>query len=598
MAGCVVAAGVAWAAGPTADDVVLPGVSLEGGDVGGLTAAALRRRVADVATERAAVRVVAVRGARRVSRAAADVGLRVDVDGTVAQVLRRGRQPNPVAALTDRLRALLGGLDVPVAVAIDGDAVDRWTQSVAETLVEPPVEGGLTVTGTTVTPVYPTAGEVVDRAALAAAARDALRSGRDSTIRVTATRHEPTTTAGDVDVLVAQARRALLDRVDLLRGSVSLRFTPEEIGALLTVERREAPDGSVDLRLAVDADLMAQMVTPGIRAQLETEPRDATYRVTDGRLELVPAQPGFRFDPDAAAAQLLEVATSSGARVAELAGDEVPPGRSTAEVRALGITERVASFTTEHPCCEGRVTNIQRIADLVDGTIIEPGATFSLNAHAGPRTRARGFVPGGAIENGEFVDAVGGGVSQFATTLFNAVFFGGHEIVEFHPHSYYIPRYPPGREATVNWDPPVDLRFTNSSPSGMLIDTSYTATSVTVTLYGTRWVEVDSLTSEPRNRIPPEEIVRTNPDREPGSLTEVQPGRDGFDIEVTRILRFPDGREEREVYATRYLPQPRIVEEGPEGPATSSPSPEPEPTSTATPPPPAGDAPTTTEPTA
>jgi vancomycin resistance protein YoaR len=105
-----------------------------------------------------------------------------------------------------------------------------------------------------------------------------------------------------------------------------------------------------------------------------------------------------------------------------------------------------------------------------------PGESFDLNAHVGPRDTARGFVEAPQILEGQFVNRVGGGVSQFATALFNAVFFSGLEDVTHTPHSYWIKRYPPGREATVSYPLP-DLIFKNDSPHGVLIDTSYTGTS-------------------------------------------------------------------------------------------------------------------------
>jgi vancomycin resistance protein YoaR len=158
-----------------------------------------------------------------------------------------------------------------------------------------------------------------------------------------------------------------------------------------------------------------------------------------------------------------------------------------------------------------------------------------VNDHVGPRTVEKGFVPGGAIMDGEFVDQIGGGVSQFATTLYNAAYFGGYELVDYRAHSYYISRYPRGREATLNY-PTIDLVVRNSSPYGMLIEATTTDDSVTVTIWGTDWVEVESVTGQPFN---------------------VQPGqvRNGFDVVDTRILRFPEGREEREERFTRYLPE-------------------------------------------
>jgi vancomycin resistance protein YoaR len=144
-------------------------------------------------------------------------------------------------------------------------------------------------------------------------------------------------------------------------------------------------------------------------------------------------------------------------------------------------------MTTHHDCCEGRVTNIQRMADLVRGYVIPPnGGHFSINEHVGPRTLENGFVEAGAIENGEHVTAVGGGVSQFATTTFNAAFFAGLDIPNYQFHTEHLSRYPFGRESTVSYPEP-EFRIVNNTPYGVLMWPTYTETSITVHLYSTRF---------------------------------------------------------------------------------------------------------------
>ena len=127
------------------------------------------------------------------------------------------------------------------------------------------------------------------------------------------------------------------------------------------------------------------------------------------------------------------------------------------------------------------------MADLVRGAIIPPGETFSINEHVGKRTVENGFVLAGAIANGEHSEEVGGGVSQFATTLFNAAFFAGLDFGEYQSHSILFDRYPRGREATMGYPHP-DLQIENNTPYGVMIWTSYTETSLTITLYSTQWV--------------------------------------------------------------------------------------------------------------
>jgi vancomycin resistance protein YoaR len=156
------------------------------------------------------------------------------------------------------------------------------------------------------------------------------------------------------------------------------------------------------------------------------------------------------------------------------------------------IVEPVGEFTTQHPCCEPRVSNIHRMADLLRGAYVLPGESFSMNEFIGPRTRAKGFVSAGAIRQGHMVQEVGGGVSQLVTTTFNAAYFAGLDFDEYRSHTIYFSRYPYGREATIGIPYP-DLILNNTSEYPILIWTSYTDTSITVSIYSTRHIEVEEL---------------------------------------------------------------------------------------------------------
>ena len=158
----------------------------------------------------------------------------------------------------------------------------------------------------------------------------------------------------------------------------------------------------------------------------------------------------------------------------------------------------VASFTTDFIAPgQPRNHNIQLAADYIDGDVIGPGETYSLNQGIGPRTSARGFGPNGFIDDdGEVISVVGGGVSQMGTTFLNAAWFAGIQLDEFRPHSIYFPRYPMCREATLIWDV-LDVRVTNDSPYAITIDTEHDATSVTVNLVSRPWAEVDSWIGQP-----------------------------------------------------------------------------------------------------
>lgn len=146
--------------------------------------------------------------------------------------------------------------------------------------------------------------------------------------------------------------------------------------------------------------------------------------------------------------------------------------------------ERISRFTTYFDCCQSRVTNIRLLAAEIDGTVVLPGDTFSIDAVAGPRTAAKGYLPGGYLIGGKGACCViGGGVSQFGTTIHNAVFWGGFDVVFHRPHTRWISRYPLGIESTLFYGS-LDYKFTNDTLSPVTIKTSSTGTSITVEIWG------------------------------------------------------------------------------------------------------------------
>jgi vancomycin resistance protein YoaR len=254
--------------------------------------------------------------------------------------------------------------------------------------------------------------------------------------------------------------------------------------------------GTDGLEVTVDADKVVADLTASL-AGLERPARNASITLGPSGPVITPSDTGVHCcEKDATAANVLDAIQhgQTSVRVPVIVED---PDFTTAEAEALGIKEpvgttvewkgvqQVKSFTTYHACCEARVTNIHRMADLVRGAIIPPGTTFSINEHVGKRTLEKGFVPAGAIANGEHSEEVGGGVSQFATTLFNAAFFAGLDYGEYQSHSIQFDRYPRGREATMGYEHP-DLQIENNTDYGVMIWTSYTGTSLTVTLYSTQ----------------------------------------------------------------------------------------------------------------
>ncbi len=296
--------------------------------------------------------------------------------------------------------------------------------------------------------------------------------------------------------------------------------------------------------------------------RFERDPVDATYVVEDERASVVKSKAGRRF---ALAATVDAILAGAGTGEVTAVFRLREPPFTTQKAEELGVREPVGGFTTSYACCLPRVTNIKRAAEILDGILIGPEQTFSLNEELGQRTKRRGFVEAPMIgERGKLVDAVGGGVSQIATTLFNAAFFAGLDLVTHSPHSFFISRYPEGREATVSWGGP-ELVFRNNWPSAILMQVEATDIDVTVTFYSSRLARrVETTTGERFDHEPARTVREKNPDLEPGERNVLQTGgTPGFSVTYTRqVFRGQELlREER--WVTRYDPANTIVEVGP-----------------------------------
>lgn len=237
------------------------------------------------------------------------------------------------------------------------------------------------------------------------------------------------------------------------------------------------------------------------------------------------------------------------------------------EALAFKGFHQLSGFTTYHACCANRVVNIQTMADTVHGHVVMPGETWGVNHAVGRRTTAKGYLSAGAIIGGwvqccDHPANIGGGTSQFGTTIYNAVFFSGATDIEHQPHSLDFARYPDGREATMGYPHP-DVVFANPFDHPILITThhgGYTGTSITVRFWGDNGgIEVEARDSgrynvfgtskvvyEPDSSLPPDqEIIDTR-------------SSNGYSIDVYRDITWPGGTTTTESWTWTYSAGPEV----------------------------------------
>jgi vancomycin resistance protein YoaR len=503
-------------------------------------------------------KLTAIVAGKRFELDPAQLGFAIDDTKSAEAVLAVGRGEGIVGSVRGYYARKLAPVAVPLHAAVDPTklavVLEAWE---AAALSDRPFSGGIEVSGADVRAKPPRGGRRIDARAADAMLRDALARPTTADVTLPLVAVAAPLPANAADTAVADARALLASSVTLrsTEPPAALALGAAELGPVLRTETFEKK-----LRLTFDAEGLARLFER-TRRELEREPVNAKFVVDPaGVIGIEPSKPGLRVDLGRAGAALLEAARAPERQAALPLIHGPAPALDTERAGGLGIKGLVSSFTTRHPCCEKRVDNIHRIADILDGTVVEPGQTVSVNALVGPRTLKNGFVPAPTIEEGEIVDSIGGGVSQFATTFFNALFHGGYEIIERQPHTYWFPRYPMGHEATLSWPKP-DIIFKNDTAAGLLIKTVYTGTTITVKLYGDNAGRKVRATVSGRKDVvdAPLEIL-SNPKLPPDEEKVKEPGSVGWTVIVSRELTFGDGTKKEERRKVTYKARPRRIE--------------------------------------
>jgi vancomycin resistance protein YoaR len=566
---------------------VLRGVYVEDVSVGGLDAAGVRA----VLDGRAAVlgdsKLTVVVRSQTFDVDPTALSFALDVASVEHAALEAGRDGGFGAQLSFWLGSFSGEHRIPAHCSIDGEKLEPLVAEWERTAIDPVFEGAIRVQNGQAVAEPPRSGHRVDRAQAKEAIAGALCARATAPVTLALVEAPAVRDATVTGAALEQAKKLLAGPVVLVADlpppedvvepaksrsappkpkredakaeepaaptTESFTFTPEVL-AQARKSRLAEPSGIV---VYLDPEALEPALADA-RKKLERPPVDARFEVESGdKVRIVPSRTGRIIAGDEVAAALFTAAQTPERRGAFPVEVGREPALTTEAAQGLGIKGLVASFTTTHPCCKKRVKNIHRIADLIDGVLLKPNDKFSINEHVGPRTTAKGFLPAPTIVLGEEKDTIGGGVSQFATTFFNAAFYGGYEIVERQPHSYWFRRYPMGHEATLSWPKP-DVIIQNDTTAGLLIKTYYTEVSITVKLYGDNGGrKVKKKVSHPQDLTQPPIEYIADSSLDPTETKVKARGAQGWSIMVGRTVVFADGREKEEERKVTYKPRVR-----------------------------------------
>lgn len=517
-------------------DNVPRGTSVGGVDIGGMprdkAEATLQKELGDAAF----TPVTVTAGELSSQLVPAEAGLDIDWRATVDQAGEESANP-----LT-RLRGIFSTREARVVSQVDEAALNPQIDRVVAELTSEPVDGSVTIAGGKIETVDPVLGQTVEHGALAEQVTQNWLNPEG--IEADPQPVEPIINDDVIKAAVDGPAAAAVKGPLTAKGAdgVDARIEPERMGEIVSfhpVEGRLEPEVNVE---AAGAILGEQL------AETETETKNARLN-QDG--SVTPHVDGTVIDWDATLAEFPARVLGDQPREFDAVYKPEPADFTTEEAQSATFDQVIGEFTTSG-YSENSGHNIATIAAEVDGAIVNPGETFSLNSYTGPRGLAQGYVASGTIENGRSAQGVGGGVSQFTTTLYNATYFAGLEDIAHTPHSYYISRYPAGREATI-WEGAIDLVFRNTNDHPIRIVTSVGGGNVNVKILGVKQVNVESINGGRWAATEPKVQTISGSNCIPSS------GIPGFTTSDTRVIYDLSGNViDRETQTWTYDPQPIV----------------------------------------
>lgn len=345
-----------------------------------------------------------------------------------------------------------------------------------------------------------------------------------------------------------QVQVLLKDDVTLVSGKKKAALSPASIAS---AAKYEPKDGTP----AITLDDQKLQKAAAKNSELANTATNAKIVLKGGKPSITKSTKGVSLETEGLGAKVL-AASATKERTAEVEMTETEAGFTTADAQKLGIKEPIVDFSTPYPASDAvRTKNLKAGSARVNGDIIKPGERFSLLEALGPITVANGYYSSGVVENGFSTEAVGGGLSQISTQLYNVGFLAGYDDITHKPHSRWFDRYPAGREATL-WEGQIDMVWENNTPYGVMIQAWVSDDAVHTRLWSTKYWDVSQKSSGKYNQTNPETKYNTA-----DQCVAERGGKKGFTIDITRYRETFDGSKKlpAETKTWTYSPWHKIV---------------------------------------
>lgn len=563
---------------------ILPGVSVAGVDLSGLTVSEAAIKLNNTLTYPYTGRIVFRDGKNVWMEQPAKLGLVLDAVSSAEAATRLGRTFNIFQNTADQFNAAQSGIDLQPVSILDQRVAHAYLQNLAKQIDRPVNEARLQFNGLEVVAQPGQPGRSLNVDATLVYLSVQMRFFIDGEIPLVVTEQSPEII--DATAQADAARRLLsapvtLSLPDARSGDPGpWQIEPVDLASMLQVGRTRV-DGSVRYVLQLNHEAI-QIRLDEIAQNIDRDAENARFTFNDETRQIEMFQPsviGLKMDIQGSIEQVENAIATGQQNVTLKVVVEQPKASDTAIAGQLGITEDISNGGYKsyfRGSSAARLQNIKAAADKFHGLLVAPGEVFSMGKYVGDISLDNGFAEAMIIYNGQTIKGVGGGVCQVSSTLFRTVFLAGFPVNERHAHAYRVYYYEQtaggidtnwaGLDATVYF-PLVDFKFTNDTPYWLLMETYFNPIDYSLTwkFYSTKDGRVvDWETTGPQNiRSAPDPVVRENPDFKEGEVRHVDYAAQGADVTVNRIVTRDGKILFVDKFVTQYQPWADVCEYGP-----------------------------------
>lgn len=334
-------------------------------------------------------------------------------------------------------------------------------------------------------------------------------------------------------------------------------------------EQKDLQNQSVRYEIEYTIDEAKEAEFVASCSQYNSSPVEGTLHLGDDGYPYVEGgTDGLTLDEDATLTQLKEAlgAWEEGNIEIEATVSKVSP--SLTQETLSKMTDVLGSATTDYSSSSwGRAKNVETGTAKINGTLLQPGESFSVTAAVVPFTSDNGYELAPSYEAGQVVDSYGGGICQVSTTLYNAVLKAELEIDSRSNHTMIVGYVDPSKDAAIA-EGLMDLVFTNDKEYPVYIVGSAYYGTLNFTIFGVetrasnRSIEFVSKTlsqTDPAQNI--KLVAKT--DQNIGYLAQVQSPHQGMSAELWKNI-YIDGvlTDSYRVNSSYYQASPAIYEVG------------------------------------